>query len=173
MSDFSSFDSIQTYNSYIIKTTESQHVSAGSGRHQVCLRLPGFMLAIGSDIESPDLLRVYSMPYLIKICHTPIQGTRAANVQVPYGVNRDKTRKTATIVQQLHCAGLVPTDGCTNIHSRKDKKATRWNKVCRCTVRYHIKEQFFYLLLNIHLTWCFYLVFIKFDAYTKGISGSC
>jgi hypothetical protein len=51
-----------------------------------------------------------------------IQGTQAAKVQVSHGANRDKTtRKTATAVQQHHCTGLVPTEGCMNISSQRQK----------------------------------------------------
>jgi hypothetical protein len=51
-----------------------------------------------------------------------IQGTQAAKKKVPHGANHDKTtRKTATVMQQHHCTGLVPMEGSMNIQSQRQK----------------------------------------------------
>jgi hypothetical protein len=81
-----------------------------------------------------------------KIKHSRNTGRQGADF-IWRELRQDNKVKTATVVQQHHLTDLVPTEGCMNIYSRKDKRQPGEN--------YKNIESF-----------------VQFYAYTKGISCS-
>jgi hypothetical protein len=105
----------------------------------------------------------YSMPHLInmsctgqsKIKHSRNTGRQGADF-IWRELRQDNKVKTATVVHQHHLTGLVPTEGCMNVYSHKDKRQPGENlkhKKFFTTVRHHIKKQQFFIYC-----WIFYLL---------------